>query len=128
MALLAYMLGGRIVEKHFTSNRALKGTDQAFSLEASGLRRLVRDLRRARLALGDGIKQRCDVETAPLLKMEKSLVADRDLPSGHLLTAKDIAIRSPGGGAPPYEFDSFIGRKTCVNLAVDDFLTREVVK
>ena len=128
MALLAYMLGARIVEKHFTINRALKGTDQAFSLEASGLRRLVRDLKRGRLALGDGIKQRYDVESAPLLKMEKSLVASHDLPSGHLLTAKDIAIRSPGGGAPPYEFDSFIGCKTCIDLTADEFLAREIVE
>ena len=42
----------RIVEKHFTLNRAMKGTDHAFSLEPQGLRKMVRDLRRARLALG----------------------------------------------------------------------------
>jgi N-acetylneuraminate synthase/sialic acid synthase len=33
MPLAAYILGARIVEKHFTLNRASKGTDHAFSLE-----------------------------------------------------------------------------------------------
>ena len=58
MAVAAYVLGGRIIEKHFTLNRALKGTDHAFSLEPDGLRKLVRDLRRTRIALGDGVKRR----------------------------------------------------------------------
>ena len=54
MPVAAYVLGGRIVEKHFTLNRAMKGTDHRFSLEPVGLRKLVRDLQRTRLALGDG--------------------------------------------------------------------------
>ena len=57
MALVAYMLGARIIEKHFTLNRAWKGTDHAFSLEPAGMRKLVRDLQRARMALGDGVKR-----------------------------------------------------------------------
>ncbi len=48
MPVAAYMLGARIIEKHFTLNRAMKGTDHVFSLEPQGLRKLVRDLRRAR--------------------------------------------------------------------------------
>ena len=35
-ATLAYMLGARVFEKHFTLNRASKGTDHAFSLEPEG--------------------------------------------------------------------------------------------
>ena len=44
MALAAYVLGARVVEKHFTLNRAMKGTDHAFSLEPIGFRKMVRDL------------------------------------------------------------------------------------
>src|SRR5688572_7403405 len=54
MATAAYTLGARIIEKHFTLNRANKGTDNAFSLEPAGLGHLVRDLTRAHAALGDG--------------------------------------------------------------------------
>ena len=52
MALVGYMLGARVIEKHFTINRGWKGTDQPFSLEPIGLQKLVRDLRRARVAPG----------------------------------------------------------------------------
>jgi N-acetylneuraminate synthase/sialic acid synthase len=38
------------------------------------MRKLVRDLKRARLALGDGVKRRFTSENQPLLKQEKHLV------------------------------------------------------
>src|SRR5919199_3827920 len=53
MALVAYMLGARVIEKHFTLDHALKGTDHAFSLMPEGMRRLVRDLHRVPAARGD---------------------------------------------------------------------------
>ncbi len=82
------MLGARIVEKHFTLNRAMKGTDHAFSLEPVGLRKMVRDLERTHKAIGDGVKKVYDSERAPIVKMGKSLVVARDLPAGHVLTAR----------------------------------------
>ena len=110
MAMASYMLGGRIVEQHFTINHTWKGTDQVFSLEPIGMRKLVRDLRRVREALGDGVKRVLPTEVGPISKMSKKLVAACDLPAGHVLTPKDIAIKSPGGGLPPYEFDNLVGK------------------
>ena len=79
MALVAFALGARIVEKHFTLNRAWKGTDHGFSLAPIGLTKLVRDLRRARVALGDGEKNSINKEETPLFKMGKKLVASKDI-------------------------------------------------
>jgi N-acetylneuraminate synthase/sialic acid synthase len=121
------MLGARIVEKHFTLNRAMKGTDHAFSLEPVGLRKMVRDLDRTHKALGNGVKKIYESEKAPIVKMGKSLVAARDLPSGHVIGAKDIVMKSPAGGIPPYELNKVIGRMTLRPLVQDDFLTFEVL-
>lgn len=120
MPLVAYTLGARIVEKHFTLNRAWKGTDHALSLAPDGMRRLVRDLHRAYEAMGDGIKRTFPEEEAPLKKMAKKLVAARDLPAGHALTARDVAIKSPGDGLPPLHYDAIIGRTLVRPLAEDD--------
>src|SRR5919199_1059890 len=112
MAVVAFMLGARIVEKHFTLDHALKGRDHAFSLMPEGMRRLVRDLRRAPLALGDGVKRPLPIEADPLVKMGKKLVAARDLDVGHVLGPEDVAIKSPAdGGLPPYELDRLVGRR-----------------
>jgi len=120
MPVAAYVLGARMVEKHFTLNRAMKGTYHAFSLEPTGLRKMVRDLDRVRVALGDGKKKRHESESAPALKMGKKLVAARDLPKGHTVTREDIRVKSPGDGLPPYEIDNVIGRSTLGEIQEDD--------
>jgi N-acetylneuraminate synthase/sialic acid synthase len=127
MPVAAYMLGARIVEKHFTLNRASKGTDHAFSLEPVGLRKMVRDLERTHKALGNGVKKIYESEKAPILKMGKSLVVARDLPSGHVIGSDDIVMKSPGGGIAPYEINKVLGRVTLRPLMEDDFLTFEVL-
>lgn len=120
MATAAYVLGARIVEQHFTINHTWKGTDQVFSLEPIGMRKLVRDLRRVRLALGDGQKRVLPSEVGPITKMGKKLVAARNLPAGHLLRLEDVAIKSPGGGLPPYELENVIGKTLKHPLSEDD--------
>lgn len=110
MALVGYMLGARIIEKHFTLNRAFKGTDHAFSLEHSGLEKMIRDLRRTRVALGDGKKRRFTSEEKPLNKMGKKIVAARDLPAGHRLTEADLAYKAPNDGLPPSVYEQVIGK------------------
>ena len=119
MATAGYALGARAVEKHFTLDRTMRGTDHAFSLEPAGMRKLVRDLRRARLAIGDGVKRTFASETAPVIKMSKQLVATRDLPIGHRVTADDVAARSPGGGMPPDLVGEVIGRVLTAPLSAD---------
>jgi sialic acid synthase len=112
MSLVAYMLGARVIEKHFTLNHAWKGTDHAFSLMPEGLRKLVRDLRRVRPALGDGVKRPLEIERKPLEKMGKRLVAARDLPAGQVLSADDIEMKSPAAeGLAPYELDRIVGMR-----------------
>jgi sialic acid synthase len=127
MPVAAYVLGARVVEKHFTLNRAMKGTDHAFSLEPVGLRKMVRDLERTAAALGDGAKKIYDSEKAPIIKMGKSLVVARDLPAGHVIGPRDVVMKSPAGGIPPYELDKVLGRVTLKALYEDDFLSFEVI-
>lgn len=124
---VAYVLGARVLEKHFTLNRAMKGTDHAFSLEPVGLRKLVRDLERTRQALGNGEKKVYESEVAPITKMGKKLVAARDLPVGHVLTAADIALKSPGDGLRPHELEGVIGRRLLRPLQEDEPVSFEVV-
>jgi N-acetylneuraminate synthase/sialic acid synthase len=125
MALVGYVLGARVIEKHFTLNRAMKGTDHAFSLERPGLRKLVRDLRRAKMALGDGVKRPYPSESNPLYKMAKKLVAACDLPAGHIVSYEDIAIKSPNDGLPPYELERIIGKRTLRPLRKDENISFE---
>jgi N-acetylneuraminate synthase/sialic acid synthase len=129
MAVVAYMLGARVIEKHFTLDHALKGRDHAFSLMPEGMRRLVRDLHRVPAALGDATKRPLPVEADPLEKMGKKLVAARELELGHVLAVDDLAIKSPAdGGLPPYELDRLVGRTLRRPVAAEDFVTFDDVE
>jgi len=127
MAVVAYTLGARIIEKHFTLNRAMKGTDHSFSLEPVGMRKLVRDLTRARVAMGDGQKKVYPSEASGVLKMGKKLVAARRLRKGQRLDAEDVAIKSPAGGLPPYELPNVLGRVLRKSLDVDEAIQLDML-
>jgi N-acetylneuraminate synthase/sialic acid synthase len=127
MAVAAYVLGARVIEKHFTLNRAMKGTDHAFSLEPVGLRKMVRDLTRARLAIGDGVKKVYPSELSGITKMGKKIVAARALEPGDVLHAEDVALKSPGDGLPPYELPNVLGRLLLKHLEPDQALELDML-
>ncbi len=128
MAVVAYVLGARIIEKHFTLNHTWKGSDHAMSLEPIGMSKMVRDLHRARSAMGDGVKRVLPSEHDALFKMSKALYAAHDLPAGHVLTAADVAVKSPGDGILPYEFDSLVGRRLRKPIATEQKFTWDDVE
>lgn len=75
LAPVGYALGAAIIEKHVTLNRTMKGTDNVFSLEPAGLRKLCRDLRRAHEAMGTGTKVLLDGERVALQKQGRRFEA-----------------------------------------------------
>ena len=128
MPLVAYMLGARIIEKHFTLDRSLKGTDHSFSLEPTGMKKMIRDIMRARLALGDGIKTVYDSEKAPVEKMSKSIVAARKLPTGTRLNEDDLAYKSPGVGMKPNLTSEIVGKVLLREMEEDELFAPDDVK
>jgi len=65
----AVMLGATSIERHITLDRSMYGSDQSASLEKAGLERLVRDIRRLDLILGDGVKRIWDSEIPVMKKL-----------------------------------------------------------
>ncbi|MEJ7891549.1 MAG: N-acetylneuraminate synthase family protein [Solirubrobacteraceae bacterium] len=128
MSTAAFALGARIIEKHFTLDRTMKGTDHSFSLEPQGMSKLVRDLTRVHLALGDGVKRVHESEKAPIEKMGKSICAATDLPEGHVLRSEDLAFKSPGGGLLPSEHDTVVGGRLTRAVFAETSLDYELVE
>ena len=56
-SIIAAQMGAKVIERHITLDRAMWGSDQAASIEFSGLRRLIRDLKKIEIWGGDGIKR-----------------------------------------------------------------------
>lgn len=122
-AVLAYMLGAKVIEKHFTLNRSWKGTDHKFSLEPEGLRKQARDLKRVDLSMGPGIKKIQDFEKAARSKMGKGVYSSKSLAKGTILTEKDICLKTPTNDIAPYMLDRIIGKKLKNDVQEETSLT-----
>ena len=73
LPVIAVSLGASSIERHITINRAMYGSDQAASLEKSGLKRMVRDVRLIETVLGDGKKKIWDSELPAQKKLRQIL-------------------------------------------------------
>jgi N-acetylneuraminate synthase len=69
--LAAVAVGACFVERHFTLDRAMWGSDQAASVEPGGMAKLVRDIRDIETALGDGVKRIYDSEMGARKKLRR---------------------------------------------------------
>lgn len=72
-SVVAVGLGANVVERHFTLDRAMWGSDQAASVEPGGFRRLVKYIRVTEMALGDGVKRIYDSEKSSMKKLRRYL-------------------------------------------------------
>jgi len=109
--IAAAALGATIIEKHYTLDRARTGPDHRASLEPGELASLVRDIRAAEAALGDGRKRPAPCEPEVGLAARKSLVAARDLAAGTVLAVDDLSAKRPGTGISPALTDLVVGRR-----------------
>jgi sialic acid synthase SpsE len=112
MALSAVALGACILERHFTDTRYRKGPDISCSMDPAELRFIIDRSKEIYTALRNP-KVRTASEEDVYRFARGSIVADRDLPAGHVIAEKDIWARRPGSGEISVQyFDSLIGVRT----------------
>ena len=127
--IAAAALGADLLEVHVVFSRECFGPDTPASLTTSELRQLVRGVRFVKTALAHPVDKDTAAEELSELRrvFGKSLVASRDLPSGHRLQAEDVALKKPGTGVAASELGSFTGRRLKRALSKNAFLKYEDV-
>jgi N-acetylneuraminate synthase len=75
--VVAVVIGACFVERHFTLDRAMWGSDHAASVEVPGMAKLVRDIRTAEVALGDGVKKVYESELGKIKSLRKFPVKEK---------------------------------------------------
>lgn len=110
VTVAAASLGAELIEKHFTIDRTLPGPDHRASLEPDELAAMVRGIRHAEAARGDGTKQPRPSELAVAAVARRSLCYRGDLSAGTRLERHHVIALRPGTGIPPTELGKVLGR------------------
>jgi pseudaminic acid synthase len=112
----AIVLGGSIIEKHFTLARADGGPDAAFSLEPHEFKQLVYDCKAAWEALGHVDYDLIGSERGNV-RFRRSLYVVRAINAGEVLTRANVRSIRPGFGLAPKHLPEVIGRKAARDIA-----------
>lgn len=120
--VVAVGMGAKIIEKHITIDRNMKGTDQAGSLGPEGVNRMVRDIRIAERWLGKEDLYIDESVTNAKVKLERSIASKRKLRAGDIITFDDIHLLSPGDGFKWSERDLVIGKKIKSDIDANEII------
>ena len=115
-SIASVVLGGSIIEKHFTLDRTNGGPDDSFSLEPAEMAALCLDAKTAWSALGHvdyGLKSSEQTN----VQFRRSLYFVKDMQAGEVIKPDCIRSVRPGYGLPPKNYDSLIGRRVTKNIS-----------
>lgn len=118
----AVAMGAKVIEKHITLDRKMKGTDQAGSLGIDGINRMMRDIRIMEMSLGVEDIFIDDAVQLSKNKLERSVATKRDLKKGETITEEDIHLLSPGDGFKWEQRQQIIGKTLKVNIGVNEII------
>ena len=124
----AVALGAKIIERHFTLDRTMKGGDHAASLEPQGFAKMVRDIRHIEEAMGSTEKKIQESEAPVFRKLAKSIVSAVDINSGDSITADMLTTKGPGTGISPMRLNDLIGKISKIDIPADQVIMEENIQ
>ena len=119
----AYMLGARIIEKHFTHDKSLPGNHHYHAMDVDDLRRFRGFVSKMDAMIGsrDAVGY-IQTEEISRLNARRSIVLDADVAAGSVLAEWMLTYKRPGTGVSPVYWDDVIGRKVVRDLERDHVL------
>jgi len=120
--IAAVAMGAKVIEKHFTLDRNMKGPDHKASLETDELKAMVKAIRNIEKAMGDGIKKPSKNEEDTRSIVRRSLVAEKNIKKGEIFTKENIAVKRPGIGIQPEFIEQVINKRAKINIKRDSLL------
>ena len=117
VALASVVIGGRVIEKHFTLNKDDKGPDHPHSMEPKDFKFMVDSIREVERAMGSTVKEVVAEEGETVYVQRRCLYANNDMRKGHVITEEDIDVLRPALGIPPKYKTVIIGKECKEDIA-----------
>ena len=110
--ITAVALGARVIEKHFTLDRALGGEDSGFSLNADEFAAMVKAVRETEASLGHVSYE----VNAANRKFARSLYVVKPIRKGERFTEDNVRSIRPNSGLHPGRLDAILGMTASCDL------------
>ena len=118
-ALLSVALGARLVEKHFTLDHNFSDfRDHQLSADVTEMRGLVKRIRAAEAMFGTNWKKTEKCEEAIALAIRRSVIVNRNLKTGDVISMEDLSWVRPAGGIAPGNENLILGK--CLNKDISE--------
>ncbi len=118
--LVAIGNGAKIIEKHFTLDKKLKGPDHKASLNPKELKQMIKLIRVFEKSVGKYQKSISKSESQNLLFIRKSIVAKKKIIKGEKFSKKNLTCKRPGNGISPMLWERLMGKKSKKNYKFNE--------
>ena len=119
----AYLLGAKLVEKHFTLDKTLPGNDHYHAMDPEDIKKIVSEINFISELLGTPSLGYLEGEVGARTNARRSIVSNCQIKKGAKVTREMLTFKRPGTGIPPSEIDSLIGKTALLDIAEDRTLT-----
>ena len=129
IATASVLYGVSAIEKHFTFNKKLlKSADHWLSIGPSELKKLVENVKNVNLSIGNGKKTPLKCENQARKFARRSIVANKNISRGEILTKNMICFKRPGTGLSPSLLKKVLGKMAKKKIMYDEFITLKDLK
>lgn len=128
VALASVVLGGCVIEKHFTLNKKDKGPDHPHSMEPNEFKFMVDSIREVERAMGSTRKEVVAEEGETVFVQRRCLYAKHEIKEGQILKEEDIDVLRPALGIPPKFKHVIIGKTVNKTIPAKDPIFWEDIK
>ena len=122
-SLMAISLGAKIIEKHFTLNKNLKGPDHKASLSPKELITFVKKIRLFEKSLGKYQKKPYKQEVQISKVVRKKILANKDILKNQKFSFINLTTKRSNKGLDASNWDKLIGKKAKKNFKKDQVIT-----
>jgi N,N'-diacetyllegionaminate synthase len=121
-SIAAVALGAKVIEKHLTLSKKLKGPDHRASLDPKEFKFMAQSIRIVEKTLGNKIKKITKTEKKNIYLVRKSIVASTKIKKNERFSNLNITCKRPGTGISPLFFKKLIGKKSVKNFNKNDLI------
>ncbi len=121
-SIAAVALGAKVIEKHLTLSKKLRGPDHSASLDPKEFKFMVQSIRVVEKTLGNKIKKITKSEKKNIYIVRKSIVASTMIKKNEKFSKFNITCKRPGNGISPLFFKRLIGKKSIKNFNKNDLI------